>query len=232
MLSSLGKVEPKRLGRLAAPTIGGVARSYTYDQHGNLLSRGGEQIATDPATNRVSGADYSAWGTLEALAQPGGWTRHTEHDLTGVLTAVWGTGGGKTPPPEDSYAFVTGPNGDRVAVIRVADGPWEVTEVNWEARDLDGNERAAYAWTAATGWQVEAEWLYLGREPVLRYEGGVAYALARDHLGSVRAEARADEKGQPVIHRAGYREMGTLLNSDAVELRSRPKPRPPSAATG
>ncbi len=102
----------------------------------------------------------------------------------------------------------------------------------WQPRNLDERGPEEYPRSKETEWQVNPEWLYLGREPVLRYEGGVAYALARDHLGSVRAEARADEKGQPVIHRAGYREMGTLLNSDAVELRSRPKPRPPSAATG
>jgi hypothetical protein len=68
-----------------------------------------------------------------------------------------------------------------------------------------------YLWTKDPGWQVVSEWLYLGREPVLRLEKGVVHALVRDHLGSVRADVWVDEDGQPVIQRADYWPYGEAI---------------------
>ncbi len=199
------------LGRLIQAQVGSEGRAYRYDQFGNLTASGGASIAVDHETNRLGGADYSPWGTLERRLEGSGWWRHTQHDLTGALTGVWGSESEKSPPPPDTCAFVTGPDGDRTAVIRLDTARGGIQDIRWEVRDLDGNLLVEYLWTAAAGWQVASQWVYLGRVPVLRLEKGVAHALVRDHLGSVRADVWIDEDGQPVIQRADYWPYGEVI---------------------
>lgn len=106
--------------------------------------------------------------------------------------AAWAEGSGA---PDDRYGFAYDQAGERVLRYRL-DGT-TLRQVEVFLRDEAGNVLSELAWDDAVrgsattrSWTRTADWVYLGREPLVRIGSNPrTYAtLVTDHLGSTRAE--------------------------------------------
>ena len=95
----------QRLSSAASPANG--TRSFTYDDFGNMVHSGVQQIAVDPATNRLSGVTYDWRGNVVLDPTDQGWQRHFRFDMANRLVAAWGTG--TSAPAESAESPTTSP---------------------------------------------------------------------------------------------------------------------------
>jgi len=187
-----------RLAEADSTTLGLGARAYTYDDFGNLTSLGGSATSTSLQTNRLSSAGhaYGANGNLVQAPLSAGGVRYSRFDASNRMMATWHS------TDTDEYGFVYDAAGERLARYRVVAG--ELQSVTFSIRDDAANVLTRVEWVAQhqTGdpelgfWQPAIHHIYTGRNALLRLEpqatGGSYLAryvsLARDHLGSTRAE--------------------------------------------
>ncbi len=176
-----------------ATTTGQPTRQLTMDDFGNLIPAGMTADDVDATTNRLSASNfaYDDRGNLTQEPTPYSWTRRLRFDPLDRLVAVWGE---ESRAPAEKYAFAYDASGERVLRYRV-DGT-VVTSADFYLRDLSGNLLTELAWSPddQCSWTRMGDWVYAGREPIVRLEPFVTswryVSLVTDHLGSVRGEVR------------------------------------------
>lgn len=169
-------------GRLTKAVPRGTAlnvyQNYAYDGFGNLTevktklygqSETTRTIATDWATNRLSGVTYSnrgeqtSWGTATYSWYPSGW-----------LAAMTDTG------VNEKYLYTA--SGERIVTIDGLASSWRVT-----VRGLDGKVRRVYSRGSDGTWMWDEDYVY--RDGILLATvdpvAGTKHVHV-DHLGTVR----------------------------------------------